>query len=188
MKVFLAAALLVCCALGLTRTQAEAALLTFTATGTINDGFDNGVFGAPVDLAGQDYTVTLTFDLDALSSQTVNPNLESETISNFESSEISITLGGVTKSFLLRSDGFFENSIVIYNGINPDAQNPELRFDRMGLGGLGSISSGSNSARLVLGFSQSITSFDENLVVDPDPSRLLDFNVRPFQSFSGTFV
>ncbi len=63
MKVFLAAALLVCCALGLTRTQAEAALLTFTATGTINDGFDNGVFGAPVNLAGQDYTVALTFDL-----------------------------------------------------------------------------------------------------------------------------
>ena len=113
MKVFLATALLVCCALGLTRTQAEATLLTFTATGTINDGFDNGVFGAPVDLAGQDYTVTLTFDLDALSSQAVNHNLESQTISNFENSYISFTLAGVTQSFLLRSDGVFESSIVI---------------------------------------------------------------------------
>ncbi len=40
MKVFLATALLVCAALGLTRTQAEAALFTFTATGVIGSGFD----------------------------------------------------------------------------------------------------------------------------------------------------
>ncbi|WP_084112514.1 PEP-CTERM sorting domain-containing protein [Belnapia moabensis] len=96
--------------IGLLGAPAQAAILTFTTTGTISDGYDYGAFGLgtqnnPVSLYGQAYTLSQTFNTDTVTSSYNYQPYHDIQYAYYAASQTQATVNGVTVSF--NTDGIY---------------------------------------------------------------------------------